>query len=196
MKNSLVVHQHLKRWTVFDIVSAAYLISLWPILGLFVLPLRIILAEGQIPFFFFLIWFTGLTKKPYFAFVICFLGHLFFDLVFFFNPFFFFIWTASGLAGALIAWLKNCQKWLFLVAALLMPFLYISAFLLVGLIFFNYRFFWRYFVAFPQISIFLVFVNPVFNSFAYLVVRKNTVLQKMILLNRHNVPLSWIKTER
>lgn len=193
MNTYLTVNRNLNSWNVFNIVSAACLISLWPVLAFFTLPLRILITEGQIPFFFFLIWFAGLTKNSYFAFAISFLGHMFFDLVFFFNPFFFFIWIASGCAAALISQLKTRKKTLWIVALVFMPLLYLGAFSVVGSFFFSFRrFFWLYFVAFPQITVFLVIINPIFNVFTYFVLVNNKVLQKMILLNGDG-RLSWIK---
>ena len=193
MSSSLLPRQSTNDWNAHTIVSTACLISMWPILAVFTLPIRVLIVEGQIPFFFFFIWLTGFTKKPYFAFFACFFGHLLFDYLFFFNPLFFFVWIASGLAAATIAKLKNYKKTLFVIALFIMPLFYICAFSLIALIFGGgYQKFVYYFVAFPQITIFIVFVNPIFNVFLYLLFCKTVRLHKLVLLNNDVAPL-WMK---
>ena len=167
-------------WKIRAIVNAACLISFWPVLAVCTLPFRFLFIEAQIPFFFFLIWFIGLTHKSLPAFLIAFLGHFFFDLIFFLNPFFFFLWIASGLISALIAFFKNYWKVLFFLA-LLLPFFYFLSFFIISLIIFSGSNFWNYFLSFPQTTFVIVFINPFFSFLVYFTFFYNPSLRWLVL---------------
>ncbi len=167
-------------WTTKNIIQSAFFIALWPILGYFTLPLRIL--DIHIPFFYFLIWFIGFIFRPYQAFVISFLGHLLFDLFLLFSPFYIFIWLVTGLSAMFISLLNKNSKSLVLCIFLL-PFLYICGFFILSVAIFNKNFFF-FFTVYPHITIALIIVNPIFNFFVFWSFKKNKALKNLIILGK------------
>ncbi len=148
------------KWRFQEISLAALLVSLWAVLSVYSLPLKIIMHEGYFPGFYFLIWITGFLFTPRKAFLTTFIGHFFFDLIYLPNPLFIFVWFASACFAATVSVLKTHLK-LKPLLYLLPPFYYLGAFFIMGYIQYNHPF--TYFFVYPGVSLMLLIGNPLFN---------------------------------
>lgn len=173
------------RWQTRDIVRTAYFVALWPVLGVFSFAFRVFLGDVYLPVFYFLIWFFALISNPIHAFVCAFLGHFLFDLTLIFQPYFLFVWLASGFSAFLISICQKRPRCLFFMLFFL-PFSYLLSFLIISLIYFNNQFL-SYFFIYPRITIMLLIVNPIFNFCVFLCFRKNAALKKLIWLGRQRL---------
>lgn len=176
-------------WSFQEISCAGIFVALWMTLSVFSVPLKILMHEGYLPIFYFLIWIVGLLFSPPKAFLITIIGHFTFDLIYLPNPLFIFVWLASGFFSATIALLRNQNQWWKLLYVL-PPIFYLIAFFIMGYIQFDEPF--KYFGVNFGVTLVLLIVNPIFNFFVITIFRNRPRFINFLIDNFASKPTNTL----